>query len=137
MQTQSEITVTGLPLPTQLARFGVIGVCTVALDFGLLYILVNFAHLNYFLAALVAFTAASIVNYLLSVQYVFVAGRFDKANEFTIFMVTTVVGLGLNQLTMWLLVGIAGNSYLLAKCVSLTIVTCWNFLSKKRIVFLD
>ena len=50
---------------------------------------------------------------------------------------TTGVGLSLNQLTMWVLVGVAGINYLLAKCASLTLVTCWNFLSKKRIVFLN
>lgn len=137
MQAQSETTVTGLLLPTQLRRFVIIGVCTVAFDFGLLDVLVSVAHLNYFVSAFVAFTTASILNYILSVRYVFLAGRFGKADEFTVFMVTTLVGLGLNQLTMWLLVGIAGITYLLAKCVSLTIVTCWNFLSKKRIVFLD
>jgi len=137
MQTQSEIAATGLRLPTQLVRFGVIGACTVALDFGLLYVLVNVAHLNYFLAAFMAFSIASILNYVLSVRYVFLAGRFGRANEFAIFMVTTVVGLGLNQLTMWVLVGVAGIGYMLAKCASLTIVTGWNFLSKKRIVFLD
>jgi len=137
MQTQSEAALRRLPLVTQLAHFGVIGACTVALDFGLLYVLVNVAHVNYFLSAMVSFTTASTLNYLLSVEYVFLAGRFGRASEFTIFMVTTGVGLGLNQLTMWALVGIAGINYLLAKCASLTIVTCWNFLSKKRIVFLD
>lgn len=137
MQIQSETAVRRLPLVPQLARFVVIGVCTVALDFGLLYALVNVAHLNYFLSALVAFTTASTLNYLLSVQYVFLAGRFGRGPEFTIFMVTTGVGLGLNQFTMWVLVGIAGINYLLAKCASLSIVTCWNFLSKKKIVFLD
>jgi putative flippase GtrA len=137
MQTRSETAVRRFPLVTQLARFGVIGACTVAFDFGLLYVLVDFAHLNYLLSALVAFTTASTLNYLLSVQYVFLAGRFGRGPEFAIFMVTTGVGLGLNQLTMWVLVGIAGINYLLAKCASLTIVTCWNFLSKKRVVFLD
>jgi len=137
MQPQSETAVRRLPLIPQLARFGVIGICTVVLDFGLLYVLVNVEGLNYFLSALVSFTTASTVNYLLSAQYGFLAGRFGKAPEFTIFMLTTVVGLGLNQFTMWVLVGIAGINYLLAKCVSLTIVTCWNFISKKKLVFLD
>lgn len=136
MQIQSESAAGRLPLVTQLARFGVIGASTVAIDFGLLYVLINVGHINYFPSALVAFTTASTLNYLLSVRYVFLAGRFDRAPEFTIFMVITAVGLGLNQFTMWLLVGIAGINYLLAKCASLTIVTCWNFFSKKRIVFL-
>lgn len=137
MQTQLKTAVRRLPLVTQLTRFGVIGACTVAFDFGLLYVLVSVAHQSYLLSALVAFTTASTLNYLLSVQYVFVAGRFGRVSEFTIFMVTTAVGLGLNQLTMWMLVGIAGINYLVAKGASLTMVTCWNFLSKKRIVFFD
>jgi putative flippase GtrA len=137
MQTLSATAVRQLPLAAQLARFGVIGTCTVAFDFGLLFVLVSVAHLSYFLSALVAFTTASTLNYLLSVQYVFLAGRFGRASEFTIFILITGMGLGLNQLTMWVLVGIAGINYLLAKCASLAIVTCWNFLSKKKIVFLD
>lgn len=136
MQTQSD-TAVRLPLAPQLARFGVIGTCTAAFDFGLLYVLVHFAHLNYFLSAFVAFSTALTLNYILSVQYVFLAGRFGKASEFTIFMVTTGVGLGLNQLAMWVFVGIAGINYLLAKCASVAIVTCWNFLAKKKVVFLD
>ncbi len=136
-QAQAATAIRRLPLVTQLARFGVVGACTVAFDFGFFWALVNVAHLNYFLSALVAFTMASSLNYVLSVQYVFLAGRFGRAPEFSIFMVITGVGLGLNQLTMWAFVGIAGANYLLAKCASLTIVTCWNFLSKKKIVFLD
>ena len=136
MQTQPEAALR-LSLATQLSSFVVIGVCTVALDFGVLYALVKFTHLNYFVAALVAFMTASTLNYVLSVQYVFVGGRFGRGPEFTMFMVITGVGLGLNQFTMWMLVGFAGGNYLLAKCISLTIVTCWNFLAKKRIVFLD
>jgi putative flippase GtrA len=137
MQTQSEAAIRRLPLVPQLARFGVIGACTAALDFGFLYVLVNVVHLNYLLSALVAFTTASTLNYLFSAQYVFLVGRFARGPEFTIFMVTTAAGLALNQLTMWALVGRVGVNYLLAKCASLIIVTCWNFLSKKRIVFLD
>jgi putative flippase GtrA len=85
----------------------------------------------------VAFTTASIANYVLSVRFVFQTGSFGKSAEFTLFLVTTGIGLGLNQLTMWILVGIAGINYLLAKCASMTIVTCWNFLSKKKLVFFD
>lgn len=136
MQIQSESTVR-LSLSTQLFRFGIIGACTVAFDFGLLYVLVTAVGLNYLISALIAFVTASSLNYLLSVQYVFVCGRFDKGSEFTIFMITTVAGLALNQFTMWLLVGLGGVNYLWAKSASLTVVTCWNFLSKKKIVFLD
>jgi putative flippase GtrA len=136
MEVQPEVLFQRLPLPTQLARFGVVGGFTAALDFGLLFALVKYAHINYFYSASVAFTAASVLNYVLSARYVFPASRFSRGSEFTLFMVTTCAGLALNQLTMWLFVGILSANYLLAKCASLIIVTVWNFLSKKKIVFL-
>src|ERR1035437_7125054 len=111
METQSEAAVGQLPLLTQWARFGVVGACTAGLDVGFLYTLVDIAHRNYFYSAMVAFTAASTLNYLLSAQYVFRAGRLGKGPEFAVFMATTGAGLGLNQLIMWLLVGIAGIKY--------------------------
>jgi putative flippase GtrA len=132
-----DVTVKRFPVTTQLARFGVIGFSTVSLDFIVLYLLVRTLHASYFWSALTSYIIASIVNYLLSVRYVFLGGRFGKAQEFTIFMVTTGIGLGLNQLIMWALAGLGGINYMLAKCASLFVVTCWNFLSKKKLVFLD
>jgi putative flippase GtrA len=38
---------------------------------------------------------------------------------------------------MWLLVGVAGINYLLAKCGSLIVVMSWNFVFQKKVVFLD
>lgn len=125
------------PLSMQLARFGVIGAATVALDFALLFVLRTGLHLNYLLAAFLSFTVASTVNYVSSARYVFVGGRFGRKQEFVVFLATTAIGLGLNQLTMWLLVGFARSNYMIAKCFSLAIVTFWNFTSKKKIVFLD
>jgi len=136
MQTQAKIA-TRQPLGTQLTRFLVIGATTVSFDFGFLFLLVHILRWNYFVSAFLAFASASTLNYGLSAQYVFLGGRFRRSTEFTIFMVTTAVGLGLNQFTMWALVSGAGVNYMLAKCASVTIVTVWNFLSKKKIVFLD
>lgn len=137
MQTKSATRATRISLKAQLTRFGIIGAFTVSLDLGLLYELVSTFHINYLLSAFVSFISATALNYLLSVHYVFLSGRFSRRLEVTAFLLTTGVGLGLNQFTMWTLVGLAGANYLLAKCVSLSIVTSWNFLSKKRFVFLD
>jgi putative flippase GtrA len=137
MNAQSATRATRMPLNAQLARFGIIGAFTVSLDLGLLYVLVSIVHINYLLSAFVSSITATALNYLLSVQYVFLTGRFSRRLEFTVFLLTTGVGLGLNQLTMWTLVGLAGANYLFAKCVSLAVVTSWNFLSKKKLVFLD
>lgn len=120
----------------QLARFGLIGVFTVALDFGLLYFLTSVLSVHYLTSTFLAFLIASAVNYLLSIQFVFDQGRHGISKEYAMFLVTTLVGLGINQLAMWSLVSLAEVRYLPAKVFSLGVVTVWNFLSKKRLVFL-
>lgn len=120
----------------QLARFGLIGISTVALDFGLLYLLTSVLSVHYLASTFLAFLIASAVNYWLSVRFVFDQGRHGLTKEYALFLGTTLVGLGLNQLTMWSLVSLAEVRYLPAKAFSLGVVTAWNFLSKKKLVFL-
>lgn len=122
-------------IPWQKSRFVAVGISTVALDYLLLYLLTEFTPLGYFFSAGVSFLLASACNYLLSVRFVFIAGRFPRSFEFSCFLLTSLAGLGLNQVMMWLLVGLAGLNYLLAKTLSIVVVTVWNFLSKKRLVF--
>lgn len=38
---------------------------------------------------------------------------------------------------MWILVSLLHFQYLLAKTMAVAIVTCWNFLSKKKLVFVE
>ena len=78
-------------------------------------------------------------------KYVFV-GRADqsKQTQFIIFIVLSVIGLGINDGIMWILNGILSPFiptyyYLVSKIVATAIVMVWNFVSerfslKKRIM---
>ena len=113
------------------------GITTASLDYLLLFALVKFLNLNYLIAAAVSFLLASGVNYLLSVRWVFVSGRYGKSLELSVFIVTSLLGLAVNQLAMWLLVDKIHLDYRISKLFAIAAVTSWNFFSKKKLVFIN
>jgi putative flippase GtrA len=138
-------TVAEVPLPAgtiakaprqQSIRFILVGASTALLDYLTLFFLTSGLGSNYFYSAAVGFMLGSTTNYFLSVRWVFVPGRFRRELEFSFFIIVSVVGLALNQLTMWLFVSVPRIHYLYAKVFAIAIVTVWNFVAKKRLVFI-
>jgi len=114
-----------------------VGAGTVPVDYAVLYLMTSRLHVSYLISTAVAFILASILNYLLSVWCVFESGKLSRTFEFSFFLMTSLAGLAINQLSMWMLVSLCGLNYLLAKACSIGVVTVWNFVSKKKLVFLN
>ena len=73
-----------------------------------------------------------IYNYILSVRWVFeVDENGDKRKEFVIFIVLSLIGLGLNQLLMWVFVSMIHIFYMVAKIIVTAIVMLYNFITRK------
>jgi putative flippase GtrA len=120
----------------QILRFAVVGGFTAALDYASLFILVEFYEINHLISAAIGFFIGSTSNYVLSIIFVFEGGKFKSLyTEFFIFIFFTILGLLLNHLIMWLGVDVIKTNYLIIKAISLILVTLFNFLSKKHIVF--
>lgn len=123
-------------LIAQLMKFGVVGVIAFIIDYGLMVILTELLHMNYLISATLSFTVSVIFNYLASMRYVFRHKEgMSRTREFIIFVVLSAIGLGINDLIMWLGTGIGGVSYLITKLVATFIVMVWNFVTRKK--FLD
>jgi putative flippase GtrA len=116
-------------------RFILVGALTASLDYLLLYVLTAHAGFNYFLSAAIGFMAGSVGNYYLSALWVFTPGKHRQEIEFTLFILTSLAGLVLNQFCMWAAVDWLGVNYLVAKVFAIVVVTLWNYISKKRVVF--
>ena len=132
--------VINLELPTknyaQLARFVIAGGITASLDFFTLYLLVHLKVMGYFYASAIGFLLGSSLNYLISIKWVFYSGKFKyRTNEYILFIILTSIGLLINQLVMYLAVSLINIFYLIAKLMALVIVTAYNFIFKKFIVF--
>lgn len=119
----------------QLIRYIIVGGIAFLADFGSLYLLTDHVGLHYLQAAAAAFLVGLAVNYLLSVKWVFQVEISDrKIGRFAVFGLIGVVGLGLNELIIWLFTEKLHLYYLYSKCISTVIVLFWNFLARRRLL---
>ena len=119
----------------QIMRFGVVGVISFLVDYGILYVLTEKANIYYLLSAGISFTVSVVINYLLSMSWVYKSNKKrGKKEEFIIFIVLSLGGLLLNQVMMYVFVDYMNVYYLLAKIVATAIVMIYNFTSRKLIL---
>jgi putative flippase GtrA len=120
----------------QLFRYTFVGGVAFLVDFGFLYFLTEFGHIYYLVSAAIAFLFGLITNYVISITWVF-GGRNIKNRwiEFFLFSVIGVVGLGLNEIIMWIATEKMQFHYLLSKIAATIIVYLWNFFGRKYLLF--
>ena len=118
----------------EIARFVLVGGACFILDYGLLYILTEYGGLHYLLSAGISFTVSVFVDYWPCLVCVFRGANAQTRRAKMLFFGSSIAGLGLNQLLMWLLVDIAGIYYMIAKLIAAGIVMVWNYILKRRAV---
>lgn len=132
----------------QILKFGVVGVIAFIVDFGIFSILSNVFDIHYLVANFFGFTVSVVVNYLLSMKYVFTRQEgADKKTEFIVFVVLSVLGLGLNELIIYVCVDVIYEAWtglhawlsldiakLAGKIIATGIVMVYNFITRKLFV---
>ena len=119
----------------QIKNFLLVGFSVFLIDYILLYILTDIAGIWYLLSATISFIVSTIYNYFMSMRFVF-KGRDDrsKKNEFTIFFILNLIGLGINTLCMYVFVSKLKMHYMIAKILVTGIVMVWSFISRKLFI---
>ena len=94
----------------QFLKFGLVGALCFVIDTGL-YTICNFIGIPYLISGVIGFSISVVVNYLLSMKYVFVRrDDLSRKKEFTIYLILSIIGLGLNELILYVCVDlIYGN----------------------------
>ena len=114
-------------------RFLLVGGSCFLLEYFLLYTLTEYGGLDPLLSAPIAFTISLIVNYILCVYVVFHVKHQGK-KQMILFIVTSIMGLALNQLVMWFCIDILSIWYMFSKVVASGIVMIWNYFTKRYIL---
>jgi len=120
----------------QLFRYTFVGGVAFLFDFGTLYVLTEYFHIYYLVSAGFAFIIGLTINYFLSIKWVFsIRVMKNRTTEFLLFSSIGLVGIGFNELLLWILTDIFLIHYLLSKIITTIFVYFWNFFARKVILF--
>ena len=119
----------------QLIRFAIVGIIAAFVDVGVLVVLKELVHVDVLISSAVSFCVSVIVNYILSMTFVFKSKKQSKLKEFIIFVFLSVGGLCLNQLILWIGVKFTSVYYLIVKFLAMVIVPIYNVITRK--IFLE
>ena len=84
----------------QIFKFGIVGVICFIFEYIMYRLFKSFMSL--YIALVISFTLSTILNYLLSLKFVFDSKRTNKKKEFIVFVILSIGGLLLNEICMYL-----------------------------------
>lgn len=119
----------------QIIKFGFVGFLCFFIDYGIMVFLTEVMDMNYLLSSGCSFSVSVVVNYILSIKFVFNADKnANKIKEFLVFLLLSIGGLGINQLVMWIAVDGIGIHYMISKIGATAIVMVYNFITRKMFI---
>ena len=132
----------------QIMKFIVVGGISFLVDFVVYGISCNVIGMHYIISGILGFLISVIVNYVLSMSFVFQSKEnLSKQKEFITFVILSVIGLIINSLILYICIdGIymhfAGlqaivtekSMNLVAKMIATVIVMVYNFVSRKLLL---
>lgn len=127
----------------EMIRFCVVGGVSFVIDFGFLILFQEFVFKSVtngvLISAALSFTISLVVHYFLASLWVFRGHKVDNAKAHAVagslFVATNLVGLGINELAMWVGVSMLAIHYVVVKLVATAVVMVWNFVCQKRFIF--
>jgi putative flippase GtrA len=119
----------------QLPRALVASALAALLDMAVLVALVQFLGWHPLFAVTVSYLLGGVLQYVLSALWVFPAAPKSVPLGFLAFTVLSLGGLVVTWLTMFGMNDVAQVNYATAKVVALGLAFCWNFFSRKYLLF--
>lgn len=108
-------------------RFGIVGASGMVVDFGVTWLCKEKLKWNKYLSNSLGFILAATNNYLWNRLWTFQSESGEIAREYFTFVVIAIIGLGLNNLILYLLHEKAHLNFYLSKLFAILCVTLWNF----------
>ena len=116
-------------------KFGFVGFLCFFIDWGIMVFLTEVFGINPLISSTISFTVSVTVNYILSVTFVFETDKnANKGSQFVIFVLLSIVGLGVNELCMWLGTDLLGIHYMITKVGATAVVMVYNYINRQNFI---
>ena len=116
-------------------KFGTVGFSGVFVNFGVTWFFKEVCKLNKYLSNILGFIIAATTNYLLNRWWTFQSTNPQIGIEYAKYFLISVVGLGIDTLTVYLLHNKLKWNFYLSKVVAVGVATVWNFLGNLLFTF--
>lgn len=116
-------------------KFAAVGFSGLLIDYGFTYLFKEIFKVQKYVSNSIGFTIAASSNYIFNRIWTFESDNPDIAMEYGEFLVISIIGLGINNLILWLIVTRLKWNFYFAKLIAIGFVTVWNFLANFFITF--
>lgn len=116
-------------------KFGVVGATGVIVDFSTTYLCKEILRIQKYVANSIGFTVAASSNYILNRIWTFKSQDPNIALEYSEFLLISLIGLGINNLILWIIHSRFKQNFYLSKLFAIGVVTIWNFFANYYITF--
>ena len=116
----------------QIIKFIIVGGIATIIDWLIYYILYNYANVKPLISNIISYSIATIYNYLATIKFVFKVDKNSGKRNFIIFIIFSLLGLGLSELLLHLLINKLSINKMIAKILSTIIVMIFNFITRKK-----
>jgi len=119
----------------QISKFGVVGIACTVFEYIIFAAMVYWLHIGEYVSQLVSFSISTVLNYVLSMKFVFVRDENRRKDaDFIIFVVLSLIALGLSELILFLFIDVIEfNAPLIVKLFATAVVMVFNFVTRKII----
>jgi putative flippase GtrA len=119
-------------------RYACVGGIAACVDIAFFALFAKHLGYPYLWVAAIGFLLATLVNYILSIFFVFADRRRHKrSTEIGLVYFVSLLGLGLHQLILFWSVEHAGAGLMISKFIATGTVFIWNYLARKYYIFAE
>ena len=116
-------------LSIQIFKFIFVGGIATLIDWFIYFVLCHFVNLNPLISNIISFSISVLYNYWASCKYVFNVNK--SKNKLSGFIILSVIGLGINELLLFIFITNLNWNYMLVKIFTTIIVMIFNFITRK------
>jgi putative flippase GtrA len=120
----------------RIVRYFFVGGAAAVVDISLFSIFASYLGWPWIPVSVATFIIATLINYFLSIRFVFESGtRHKKHVEVIGVFVVSILALLVNQLVLYLAIEFVGLHLILSKVIATGAVFFWNYYGRRKFVF--
>jgi putative flippase GtrA len=120
----------------RIIKYFFVGGAAAFVDISLFSLFANYLGFYWFLVSICTFLLATLVNYLLSIRFVFESGaRHQKHIEIIGVFAISAVALFVNQVVLYIAIERLGMHLIISKIIATSVVFFLNYFGRSRLIF--